>query len=457
MEFLEFLALSVINLGLIVVIIRKWGIISAEGFCMGYLGAAILTDNAELIFHYFVSPSVLHFGYGEFEFRIIPTAVHILGLIVLIAGLAALNLRPRPINRQLNSEEVLRLQSLGIATTVVGLFLTAVALYLVGALSAPRFYAALNAFRSQALPYGGFWYRGADITVFGLALTLPSFRNNARRFFGVLTLMMFTSFFLRTNKGGLEEPILWAAVVLYAYDRSFFKALFRARNVSAACLIAFLGMGAKLWFLPFASHRTEVAPTTISKFVDLATSTAATRWGDDSLYRGYCQFTNSLPDNRNLFAGSRVGMYVLTSWVPRLIYPDKPDHPFRGLGFMIYSDFHAFPSETPAPTLIGSVLADAGTRSLILYLFLAGLFLSALRIATTRSNHSLYRHVGYLFFVLFGGFSAEEGILGIVYTLFLAFGVICTAFLLELAWKSSKMNSGIAPIDRRFTTRAEIR
>lgn len=455
MEFLEFLILSAINLGLILFIIRKWSVVSAEGFCMAYLGTAILTDNIELIVHYVVSPGVLHLGYGEFDFRIYPTAIHIVGLVVLIAGLSAFNHRPSAISRELAPEEIMRLRSLGISIVGVGLVLTAVAVYLVGALSAPSFYAALNGFRSQALPFGGFWYRGADVIVFGLALTLPSFRSNARRFFTVLALMMFVSFFLRTNKGGLEEPILWAAVVIYVYDRSFFKSLFRARNVALACLIAFFGMGAKLWFLPLANHRTESVPTTVAKLIDLATSTAATRWGDDSLYRGYCQFVSSLPDNRNLFAGFKVGTYSLTSWVPRVLFQNKPDHPFRGLGFMIYSDFHTFPSETPAPTLIGSVMADDGILSLIAYLFLAGMFLSAFRLAATAPHRSLYIHAGYLLFVLFGGFSAEEGILGVAYTLLLAYGVVAASLFIESAWRLSTVGTALPPALHSTRTQAQ--
>jgi len=169
---------------------------------------------------------------------------------------------------------------------------------------------------------------------------------------------------------------------------------------------------------------------TISNLIQMAAATAETRWGDDSLYRGYCQFVNTLPDNRYLFEGSKVGVYALTSWVPRFIYRDKPDHPFRGLGFMIYSDFHSFPMETPAPTLVGSMMADNGMVSLIEYLFAAALFLGWFRRAVASEGAPLYWHVGYIFFVLFGGFSADEGVLGLVYTLLLGYGVVAAAYLL---------------------------
>lgn len=429
MEWFEFLTLSLLNLGLMAFIIRRWGIASAEGLCMAYLGMAVLTDNLELIFHYVFSPNVLPLGYRELDFRIYPTAMHVFALFVLIAALCVVNFQPRPVARVLDSPGLLHLREIGIAVTIVGLILAGIALYLVGALSATNFYSSLNAFRSQALPFGGFWYRGADIAVFGMALTLPSLGQNRVRFFAVLAAMMFVSFFLRTNKGGLEEPILWAGMVLLVYNRAFFKSLLNFRMVALALAIAFLGMGAKTWFLPKALQRSG-EPVTISNLVQMATATAATRWGDDSLYRGYCQFVNTLPDNRYLFEGSKVGVYALTSWVPHFVYRDKPDHPFRGLGFMMYSDFHSFPMETPAPTLVGSMMADNGITSLVEYLFAAGLFLGWFRRATTNGSSSLYWHVGYVFFVLFGGLSADEGVLGLIYTFLLGYGVVAAAYLL---------------------------
>lgn len=432
MDLLQFIVLSFINLALILFVIRKWSFFSAEGFCIAILGAMILTDNVQLIFHYVVSPNVLFLGYEEFRFRIYPTLVHVVGLAVLIAALYLCNPRPQPVIRQLDKQDILRLRNIGIAITVFGLFLSAVALYLVSGLSTLDFYVALSAFRTEALPFGGFWYRGADIAVFGLALTLPSLRGKSERFFLVLLLMMFVSFFLRTNKGGLEGPIVWGAYVLYVYDRAYFKSLFKLRTIALTCAIMFAGIGLKSWFLPWALHRATEPPRSVEHLVQMATATIATRWGDDSVYRSYCQFVNSLPDHRFLFPGHRVGLYTLTSWVPRLLYPNKPDHPFRGIGFMVYADFHTFPMETPSPSLMGAVMADDGLVSLTGYLFLTGIFLSVLRRVATGSGHSLYSHVGYVIFTLFGGLSAESGVLGLVYTLILAWGIVAFAWFVLL-------------------------
>lgn len=430
MEIIEFCVLSVVNLSLIGFIIRKWSLISAEGLCMAYLGMAVLTDNAQLLFHYVVSPAAMPLGYREFAFRIYPTEVHIVGLVVLIVGLSLANGNPRPVAQDLSQAELHKLRRIGVAVAVVGGILGIIALFLVGAPSAPSFYGALNTFRDEAVPFGGFWYRGADIAVFGLALTLPSLGRKKSFIPAVLLVMLGVSFFMRTNKGGFEEPILWAGIVLCVYNRDLFKSLWNIRLVALVVVITFLGVGAKTWLLPRMLHQESSSAATVVDFFQLVRATTATRWGDDSLYRGYCQFVNALPDNQSLFRGSKVGVYALTSWVPRLIDPNKPDHPFRGLGYMIYSDYHAYPAETPAPTLVGSALADAGFASLVEYLLAAAIFLSLLRRWATRTHRSLYCHVGYMLFVVFGGLSADEGILGTVYTLFLAYAVIAAGYLM---------------------------
>jgi len=353
--------------------------------------------------------------------------VHIAGLVILIVALLLFNPKPKPVAGQLNAAEILLLRNIGIATAICGFVLTGVALYLVSGLSTMDFYAALNTFRSETLPFGGFWYRGADIAVFGMALTLPSLQRKMGHFFLVLVLMMFVAFFLRTNKGGLEEPIVWGAFVIYIYDRAFFKSLLKLRTVALACAVMLAGMSLKGWFLPWALHRVAEPPQRVGNILQMATATMATRWGDDGVYRGYCQFVNSLPENLYVFQGHRVGRYVLVGWLPRLVYPGKPEHPYQGIGFMINSDFHAYPNAKEAVTLIGSVFADDGYISMVIYLFALALFLSKLRRFALARREALHWHTGYVLFILFGGVSSEAGIIGVFDTLVLTFGIVAAA------------------------------
>jgi hypothetical protein len=428
MDLLQFIILSAVNLGLILFIIRKWTVFSPEGLCMGYLGMMILTDNFQLLFQYLILPDSLPLGYQEFAFRVYPTVVHIVGLAVLIVALLLFNPRPKPVVRQLDAKETLRLRDIGTVIAVCGLALTGVGIYLVGALSSQDFYVKFNTFRTDVLPFGGFWYRGADIAIFGLALTLPSLQRKIGRFVLVLVLMMFVSFFLRTNKGGLEEPFVWGAFVICIYDRAFFKSLLKVRIIALACAISLAGMGLKGWFLPWALDR-AVAPTqTVENLLQMAATTVATRWGDDGVYRGYCQFVNSLPEYHYVFEGYRVGHYTLVGWLPRLVYPNKPEHPFQGIGFMINSDFRAYANAKEAVTFIGSVFADNGYISMLLYLPTLALFLSMLRRVALAKPEGLYGHVAYVLFALFGGLSSEGGIIGILDTLILAFGIVAAAY-----------------------------
>jgi hypothetical protein len=440
MDWLLFIVLSAFNLGLILFILWKWSFFSAEGLCMGTLGMMILTDNVQLIIHYLASPDSLPLGYKEFSFRIYPTIVHIAGLVVLILGLLLFNPRPAPVARQLGAPEILRLRNIGMAIVAFGLILTFVGVYLVSGLSAQAFYVTLAAYRTDPMPFGGFWYRGADIAVFGMALTLPGLQRKMGRFFVILILMMFVSFFLRTNKGGLEQPIVWAGFILCIYNRAFFQSLLKFRTIALACAIMLAGMGLKGWFLPWALHRVSLPSTSVQNLLQNAAATIATRWGDDGVYRGYCQFVNSLPDNHYLFNGHRVGRYALVGWLPRLVYPGKPEHPFQGIGTMINSDFRAYANAKEAVSLIGSAYADDGYFSTVIYLPALALFLSVLRRIALARRKALHWHVAYMLFTLFGGVSSEAGIIGVFDTLVLTFGIVAAAYFttwLVTARKSS--------------------
>jgi hypothetical protein len=439
MDLLLFIVLSAVNLGLILFIIRKRSFFSAEGLCMGTLGLMILTDNVQLIIQYMASADALPLGYKEFSFRIYPTIVHIAGLVFLILGLLLFDPRPTPVARQLGAPEILRLRNIGIAIAGFGFILTFVGVYLVSGLSPQAFYVTLSAFRTDPMPFGGFWYRGADIAVFGMALTLPGLQRKMGQFFLILILMMFVSFFLRTNKGGLEEPIVWAAFIIYIYNRAFFQSLLKFRTVALACAIMLAGMGLKGWFLPWALHRVSLPSTSVQNLLQNAAATIATRWGDDGVYRGYCQFVNSLPDNRYLFKGYRIARYTVVSWLPRLVYPDKPEHPFGGIGAMINSDFHAYPTAKEAVTLIGSVFADDGYFTMVLYLPALALFLSTLRRMALARRYALHWHIAYALFTLFGGVSSEAGIIGVFDTLVLTFGIVAAAYL--ATWLVTARNS----------------
>jgi len=71
--------------------------------------------------------------------------------------------------------------------------------------------------------------------------------------------------------------------------------------------------------------------------------------GDDGVFRGWCQFINSVPHYQYLFEGYPIGVDALTSWYPRALNPNKKAQPMQGLGFMVHADAHTYGYETPSP------------------------------------------------------------------------------------------------------------
>jgi hypothetical protein len=441
MDIFEFVVLSFCNLGLICWIVKRQGIASVEGYCAVFLGMAVFTDNVQLLFDYFFQPGTLVLGPDEFSFRTYPTIVHIVALTVLMAGLLFGNPKPEPIKRNLSGAELDFVAHTGVMLLVLGLIFAGATVYLTRAFSAANFFRGLDTFRGgDPGSTGGFFYRGADIAVFGMALILPSLRKKGPFLF-VLLGMMSVSFFLRANKGGLELPLLWAALVMYTYNPIRFRSLVKPKIILACLVIALLGIGIKVELMA-----KEDQPWTLETLTDSIVGPMQGRWGDQGLYRGYCQFIESLPRYHYLFDGYREGMYALTeAWVPRALNPNKRTQPSEGLGFMIHADAHAYREETPSIELVGSVYADNGFYSLTAYLLIVGALLGTLRRYTAGRRTALQWHISYLCFALFQGLSAEAGIAGVIYTFLLTFGITSIVHLAVVVIFKRRLEAGTLP------------
>jgi hypothetical protein len=150
------------------------------------------------------------------------------------------------------------------------------------------------------------------------------------------------------------------------------------------------------------------------------------RFSDNGDYRGFCQFVSLVGDYRARFDDFRVGRYAITAWIPRLIYRDRPDHPFRRIGALTYAGFadHS-DTEAEAPGWVGASMADAGYFSLVVYTLLAGLLLGAFRQIAATGHVRI--HYTYILFTLLGGFSFEAGVVSLSDSIALAGVIIALA------------------------------
>ncbi|MBV9295519.1 MAG: hypothetical protein JO145_08090 [Acidobacteriaceae bacterium] len=439
MDIFQFIVLSFCNLALIFWIIRRQGLASVEGYCAAYIGAAVLTDNLKLLFDYFVQPETLVLGAAEFNFRAYPTVVHIVALLVLMAGLYLGNSKPQPITRQCSADELDFVAYTGMALLVVGLIMSAIAIYLTGAYNAVSYFSTLDNFRGgDPGKSGGFWYRGADVAVFGLALIMAGWGKTWLRLSFVLFAMVLAEFFLKANKGGAEIAVLFAAITLYTYNPSRFRSIAKPRVVLALAALSVLGIGVKFSLIKETAFTWKNLSGSIVGPIEA-------RWGDQGLYRGYCEFVNLLPKYQYLFRGYREGMFALTeAWVPRDINTEKRDQPTKGLGFMIHADKHTYKEETPSIELVGSVFADNGFYTLTAYLIIVGFLLGVLRKYAAGTQSSLQWHIAYVCFALFGGLSPEAGITTLMYTFIFTFGITGVAHLIVVGMFTRRFRSASA-------------
>ena len=265
----------------------------------------------------------------------------------------------------------------------------------------------------------------------GLALIFAATSRPARANYLPLLLMLGVSFFLSANKGGIEKVGLWGGIVLFVYNRPVFREIVTPRRAVILAFVAYFGMGLKNQMLsqmagqnPDSAWQDASLGASLQRLSSSAQAAYATRFSDRSGYRSFCFFIDTVGGYQTLFHGFRVGEYAVTSWVPRVLYPRKPAHPFEGIGIITNFDLKDSSStETEAPGWAGAAMADGGYYTLVAYILITGIFLGTFRrIVATSGRMSL--HNTYVLFFLLGGFSAEAGILSIMDNLLLALSVV---------------------------------
>ena len=424
MDLVIFLALSAANVGLIVLNLWIWGIASCEGVLMLYYGAAVVSDNVELVYDCVFRPDVLPLGTEEFAIRIYPTEIYIAAMLILMVGLFVGNPHRVSIRIQLDEAGLLSLRKLGWALVCLGMTVFIVGVVISGG---QNLASELQGFRSTVMPYGSFWYRGIDIAVIGMGFVFAATSSERRISYLPLLAMATAAFFLTSNKGGIEKAFFWSGNAVYVFNGKAFTAIVTPRRVAAAIAVIYLGLGAKLLWLAKSSD----IPLSFDRITESAQAAFSDRFSDLGDYRSFSQFLDTLPSYQDRWAGFEVGEYTLTEWIPRVVYPNKPPNPFQAIGVMTHKEFADSTSEeVEAPGWAGVAITDDSYYSLVIYLLATGVFLGLLRQAAASSTIHVERRAAYLLFILLGGFSYESGMLSIPDNLLLAICITAGAKVL---------------------------
>jgi hypothetical protein len=225
---------------------------------------------------------------------------------------------------------------------------------------------------------------------------------------------MAVAFLLTSSRAGIAGAILMLAVVLLAFNPRTARSWARPRFIGALVVLLVVTSGVKSQLRYYPGSSTGVH-TDWPRLVGEAVSTFGTRFGRTGVYAGYANLVDRQMDDPSYFMNGRVLAYSLTAWVPHVVYPDKPVHPFRDIGYLIRENFSSRFDTVYAPTLVGYAFADFGLASVVTYLFFGGVVLGLLRRTTARVSAPILLLVAYLHLTLI------EGATNLIHNGFLAF------------------------------------
>jgi hypothetical protein len=450
-----FLLFATINMAIIVYILRKRGIATIEGVCMLFLAVAIVSDHFMLMWKYMFFPSELRTGSAEFTLRVYPTAIHILAMASLYAGLYLADPVVPPDRGLVTDPEKGNgfLVLSGLIITFIGATLFLIAVFLVGATLSADFYQTIDTYRSGSHAYGAFWFRGIDFMILGLAFVFCGMPTNFVGRVLLFLVMAAIPFFATGNKGGVERACLCIIVSAAAFNRALFASLTQTYVIIAAVPVLVWTLGLKMALLG-GYGMTE---WNVSRTMDHAQAVIASRFSDEGLYRGYCSFIDYLRANPDYHSHFSVGLYTFQSWVPRMIYESKAPHPFLALGRIINPDGRYIETEACAPMLVGYAYADYGAISVVAYLAIGGFALGLMRRYMMGPRAPIIARLTYTTYALLGGFSAEIGFLGSFYVLGLTLPVMAATQIVLMFFYDNPREAPVVRRDRPFPASALTR
>lgn len=398
------LAYSVIagwNIALLIAIARWRGITSFEGLGMALLAVVVGTDFAGLCIALALtggSPEVQ----AMVALRIWPGVVHLLGIVCFGLGLLVVSPNPPKVRRVLSEDDARQLRWAGSFLLVFGVGMKMVALGSQGIHSIPEYFANIYAYNVEQRELGTFWDWGTELAMFGCAIASAGYEHRPIRQFALAVLMAALAFFLTSSRAGIVGGALVFFIVAVAFNPTTWRQWLRPRLVAAflAMLVVTSGIKTQLRFFPGTSTGVR---TDWPELAAEALSTFGTRFGSAGVYAGYATMVDRQSSSPDLFMHGRVLAYTLIAWVPHLVFPGKPEHPFRDIGYLIRENYSSRLDTVYAPTLVGYAWADFGLRSVIVYLFFGAFGLGLLRRFISARDTPILMLVWYLHISLVEG------------------------------------------------------
>jgi hypothetical protein len=401
------------NVGLMVAIARWRGLASFEGLGMALLALVVATDYGGVCLALAVTGSSLE-ARELVDLRLVPGLVHLLGLTCFALGLLVVSPTPVKIRRVLTDDDARTLRYAGTFLLVLGVGMKLIALGSEGITSLGDYFANVYTYNVSQRKLGEFWDWGTQIAMFGCTLVIAGYEGRRGWQLIYAAILVSVAFLLTSSRAGIAGAILMLAVVLIALNPRTARSWVRPRFIGAVLVLLVVTSGVKSQMRYYPGSSTGVH-TDWPRLVGEALSTFGTRFGRAGVYAGYANLVDRQLGDHTFFMRGRVLAYSLTAWVPHVVYPDKPVHPFRDIGYLIRDNFSSRFDTVYAPTLVGFAFADFGIASVITYLFFGGLVLGLIRRFAGQGDQPILLLVAYLHLTLI------EGATNLIHNGFLAF------------------------------------
>lgn len=424
-----FLLFFILNMAIIIWLLRWRGLFSCEGLAMAFMALIVCSDGLGLLWIYlFMTVDIT----SEIQLRFLPNIVLSIGLLAFGAGLLISNPVKRNITYNLLTLDRKAKQKIfftGYLLVFSGLFMKFYALFSWGFKSFGDYFSGLYMYQATKRG-GGFLDNGTYIAVIGLALLTALYDKSRWKRIAAMICLLAISFLLTESKSGFNTTFIILFFTIYILDKKLFSRLMKPKVLIFLFVLLLVGLGIKTQ-IKYGFNSGKGTSISQSDIIKTSITTIGRRYGPFGLYRGYCFLVNRLVEGPSLFFGTKILENTLTGWIPRFIWPEKPEHPFHARGDLINENSTIDIYANKAPTFAGGAFSDTGYPSLIIYLFMTGYILGFIRkIVTAQNRYQFLLILVYIFFSCFMGPALpESSVLGLFYYIVFSIVLYFTIFI----------------------------
>lgn len=381
----------------VVFLIAKYcGLLSFQGLFAGYNLILAVSDWIGLSITMMQGGEGLPFAMSEeLAMRITPLFLQLVGFIIFFGGVRLVPNWSRNLQK-MSDERLSKIWSSVSKVVILGFGLLFLGYYFCGVTSYKYFLTEMNKLAFSVKKYEFLIVLGTDFAFVSGGLLVACSKNKILAFLEAIFLVV-AAVVLTTSKSGFQIALVPIVVGIGIFRPQWAKSFLKIKYILAAVVLFVWVLGVKTQ-LRYQST-VDYHPSAVT---EAASSTLARRFGPEGLFRGYCQMVDSIKSNPILRGNGTTLYYGFASMVPRFIWPDKPDHPMRGLGYLTNASGIVDENAANTLTAVGMWYWDYGFWGMALGMLVTGFWTGFLQNFLVKRSSTLSFMLARIFFAQAG-------------------------------------------------------